>query len=68
MKKNELEPCPFCGENPELIGGSFYWVRCSNFKCKVYPSTSLKKGKEKAIKEWNRHMTKVKHGNSGLSK
>jgi hypothetical protein len=68
MCSEKLEPCAFCGGEAELIGGSFYWVRCSNFMCKVYPATSLKKGKGKAIKEWNRYMTEVKHGNSVLSK
>ena len=33
--REELEPCPFCGEMPELLNGApgSWFVRCKNCKC-----------------------------------
>lgn len=51
----ELKPCPFCGGDAELETNSYgrYYVECSNYYCKIRPSTFIDADKEKVIEDWN---------------
>lgn len=57
MTQNCIKPCPFCGEVPKLryIGGDIKkWViDCTNYKCKIQPSTDYHRLKYIIIREWN---------------
>ena len=57
-----LKPCPFCGELPEIDQGEYtykvkdriYWaVGCMNDDCEVDVETDNFDTKEEAIKVWN---------------
>ena len=58
MSKQDLKPCPFCGDSVklELIQDDCYWyyVSCKNLLCEVLPHTWLKETAEEAIEAWNR--------------
>lgn len=57
---DELKPCPFCGEAPELGsisvnvpgGDRNYFVECNNLACCIRPHTILMP-KSNAIAVWN---------------
>ena len=47
----KLKPCPFCGENPEILSNLHYvWVECMNCHARHDPALT----KEVAVTQWNR--------------
>lgn len=60
--KNNIEPCPFCGEIPlsEFDDGlKKYWIHCDNPKCKIQPSTDAHVNKSVVTREWNRRANNI---------
>ena len=59
MMDDDLKPCPFCGNSPQLkhdkIGGHHFWsVECDNDEnCPVVIATNDFELKSEAIKVWN---------------
>lgn len=61
--KNELEPCPFCGNEAEIVGysdphTSLYWPGCFTDGCPARRPSSVSRDqlfetKEEACKVWN---------------
>lgn len=51
----ELKPCPFCDRDAKLeTWYGRYYVECSNYRCKIRPTTLIYDDKEKAIEYWNK--------------
>lgn len=55
----ELKPCPFCGEEPEIVSyisyhKTVYKVRCNNRDCPIIAATLDYISIEDAIEAWNR--------------
>ena len=59
----ELKPCPFCGEIPEILKNyATYAVSC-NAKipnCTTYPSTTYYYTSKEAIAAWNKRAEQCK--------
>ena len=50
----EIKPCPFCGDEAEIIAFSeSYKIKCENPTCKTKPSTRWFSHEKEAIKAWN---------------
>lgn len=59
MNDIELEPCPFCGKEPELLAeetlkGNVYVVCCMNFDCFANAQTNEMDTPEEAADIWNK--------------
>ena len=58
-QKNELKPCPWCGETPKVLRLNFtdsieYGVACLNMSCSIKPcSGCFDTTEEEAIEHWN---------------
>ena len=48
-------PCPFCGNEPNVytVNGKYY-IRCSNYNCKVGVCTIAHESEYGVIETWNR--------------
>ena len=54
-ERDELKPCPFCGERAILRrDSSGCYVKCNNGMCKVMLTTWYYETEEEAITAWNR--------------
>lgn len=56
---DELKPCPFCGNKPELFVSGFkegflYSVSCNQVDCWIKPCTEWTTHRQEAIDDWNR--------------
>lgn len=54
--KDDLMPCPFCGEQPEVVEkvrGSIT-IRCTSKKCTVKPCTNASSQRKTAREYWNK--------------
>ena len=58
--KQELKPCPFCGETPtlerytDLYNMVKYGIECRGSDCEIQPFTAWYADKAEAIEAWNR--------------
>ena len=60
VMNEKLKPCPFCGEEPQLIdAGTYYFVHCFNELCEISPFTQEHDTPEDAINEWNSRPEKI---------
>lgn len=52
--EQELEPCPFCGYDPDFrVKEGSYQVACDNWNCPTMPKTEWM-AREHAVEGWNR--------------
>ena len=61
MTTEKLEPCPWCGKEPRMLGDSemipdFYFVQCDHDGHEV--SGPVRKTRAGAIKAWNERRVK----------
>ena len=57
MKRNDLAPCPFCGEKAMLVRGwdmqYGYQVACTNFDCFLHRGGAIYKTQNEASEAFN---------------
>lgn len=61
MNAKRFEPCPFCGEYPQMEGYTsdgtmMYQVACENERCMIQPMTPWRKNMAQATRDWNRRV------------
>lgn len=54
-KKNDISPCPWCGEKPIEYTTQFggHYLECENYACPVQPQSQVFRTREKLIEHWN---------------